>query len=722
MKTIVNILLLISLLCGVGAAQHPSSPTNHNPDFNAIADDFCIISSHQHPFYFDNETITKTRIRPNNVIANHSCSSFDPLSGIEVHNVWMTNLTTFNRTAEAYIFSPEDFRIYTHFSCYVFEEPPDASIVWIDPDGDAYHTTTFHDIEDGYQHWRSGINVKGHYPEDNRGEWQAYVYINGELIAIKRFWIGTPTPSGSNLPPVAEIGGNQTIHIGDTFAIDGHRSYDPDGNIMSYDWSRKRSYWSGWRNWSIIRDVWYTTGWSPVFEPFFYDFVLTVTDDGGAIDTARKQVTIEPTEWDLADADSDGIPNVLDRNPDEPDAHVSWDVGKYAVYDVIEDDLTVGSFKITIMPPVLINGYTFYVSNCAGYYDYIDYFTPDGWFYKEIAANHTYITAAADREGVLWNHTVTGPVSVTTPAGTFECYVVDKKEYRDGHIVYHSIEWEPIPWDRVRWEIKIVSYNVSTGAPIRTRILTDYSGRPVQGDLNNDAQITTTDAAIALELAAGSRPCDAAMLTVADVNNDGQVTSLDALMILQAAVGNIDLHSPQPAPEIEIAYDDGSAEGRWSRGSSDGSCSDDCGNRGYAIRMTTPDSEPFTITAIKLFSRRYGEDCNTRFEIWDRDRNTLYSDVVSHSEYSAAVDSWDSAKWGCKGVPNIVVCGDFYIAMYTDSTDPDDDVYPDTGVYVGYDTSFSSDRSHTVQEKTLGWGLSTPQETTNWMIRAVGTK
>ena len=157
-------------------------------------------------------------------------------------------------------------------------------------------------------------------------------------------------------------------------------------------------------------------------------------------------------------------------------------------------------------------------------------------------------------------------------------------------------------------------------------------------------------------------------------------------------------------------------------GAGDETCSDDGGNRGYAIRMTTPDSEPFTITAIKLFSRRYGEDCNTRFEIWGQDRNTLYSDIVPHSEYSAAVDSFDSATWGYKDVPDVVVSGDFYIAMYTDSSDPSDEIYPDTGVYVGYDTSFSSDRSYTTQGKTLTWDLSTPQETTNWMIRAVGMK
>ena len=48
---------------------------------------------------------------------------------------------------------------------------------------------------------------------------------------------------------------------------------------------------------------------------------------------------------------------------------------------------------------------------------------------------------------------------------------------------------------------------------------------------------TTTDAVIALEIAADNRPFDSCW----DVSGDGQVTSLDALMILQAVAGRIDL-------------------------------------------------------------------------------------------------------------------------------------------------------------------------------------
>jgi hypothetical protein len=46
---------------------------------------------------------------------------------------------------------------------------------------------------------------------------------------------------------------------------------------------------------------------------------------------------------------------------------------------------------------------------------------------------------------------------------------------------------------------------------------------------------------IALEIAAGSRPFDAATLAAADVSGDGSVTSLDTLMILQVAAGLIDI-------------------------------------------------------------------------------------------------------------------------------------------------------------------------------------
>ena len=60
-----------------------------------------------------------------------------------------------------------------------------------------------------------------------------------------------------------------------------------------------------------------------------------------------------------------------------------------------------------------------------------------------------------------------------------------------------------------------------------------WSETPWKGNLTNDDQIATTDAVIALQIAAGSRPPNSRY----DVSGDGSVTSLDALMILQAAGG-----------------------------------------------------------------------------------------------------------------------------------------------------------------------------------------
>jgi photosystem II stability/assembly factor-like uncharacterized protein len=73
-------------------------------------------------------------------------------------------------------------------------------------------------------------------------------------------------------------------------------------------------------------------------------------------------------------------------------------------------------------------------------------------------------------------------------------------------------------------------------APVLNVFLTGIS---IKGDLNSDGTLTLTDAMIALQIAVGSRPCDATMLAAADVNGDKRVTSLDALMILQMAAGAI---------------------------------------------------------------------------------------------------------------------------------------------------------------------------------------
>jgi hypothetical protein len=99
----------------------------------------------------------------------------------------------------------------------------------------------------------------------------------------------------------------------------------------------------------------------------------------------------------------------------------------------------------------------------------------------------------------------------------FEVYMVNITQYSDsGGVIFSN------------------TTKILTNAPIHLDTM--------RGDLNSDGELTLTDAAIALAIAAGgSASCDATTLAAADVSGDGCVTSLDALMILQAAAGAIEL-------------------------------------------------------------------------------------------------------------------------------------------------------------------------------------
>ncbi|PXF61207.1 MAG: hypothetical protein C4B59_05520 [Candidatus Methanogaster sp.] len=85
-------------------------------------------------------------------------------------------------------------------------------------------------------------------------------------------------------------------------------------------------------------------------------------------------------------------------------------------------------------------------------------------------------------------------------------------------------------------------YPIPGGSSVdRYPLMVPWSDTPQKGDLNSNGILTPADAAITLEIAVGSRPCNATMFAVADVSEDNRVTSLDALMIMQAAAGAISL-------------------------------------------------------------------------------------------------------------------------------------------------------------------------------------
>ncbi|NMG82603.1 MAG: PQQ-binding-like beta-propeller repeat protein [Methanosarcinales archaeon] len=157
------------------------------------------------------------------------------------------------------------------------------------------------------------------------------------------------------------------------------------------------------------------------------------------------------------------------------------------------------------------------------------------------------------------------------------------------------------------------------------------------------------------------------------------------------------------AADTEIVYDDGDAENFLSTGD------------GYVIKMSSPFYKPFTITTVKIFGYRYGDDSWINLDIWDQDKNTIYHYTAMQSDYFTFDKSWANIN-----VENVVVDGDFYVFFSTDSHNPND--LNTTGVEVGEDYSLpSEDRSYIADfSNSVGFynSLEPSIHGGNWMIRA----
>jgi predicted esterase len=91
-----------------------------------------------------------------------------------------------------------------------------------------------------------------------------------------------------NVAPVARAGNDTTVTIpGNTFSLDGSGSYDPDGTIVSYQWTKI----SGPSPFTMSNPTYIR----PTLQSLLagvYELELTVTDDKGAIAKDRVLVTI----------------------------------------------------------------------------------------------------------------------------------------------------------------------------------------------------------------------------------------------------------------------------------------------------------------------------------------------------------------------------------------------------------------------------------------------
>jgi PKD domain len=105
----------------------------------------------------------------------------------------------------------------------------------------------------------------------------------GGMVSFVRL---TETPAPPNLPPVADAGADQTVGFAQGVTISGAASTDPDGTIVSYAWTQL-SGTAVTLSGSGANRTFSAPGTAGVLT-----FELTVTDNGGATDTATVNVTV----------------------------------------------------------------------------------------------------------------------------------------------------------------------------------------------------------------------------------------------------------------------------------------------------------------------------------------------------------------------------------------------------------------------------------------------
>ncbi len=92
-----------------------------------------------------------------------------------------------------------------------------------------------------------------------------------------------PPPTTGNTPPTADAGPDQTVQVNTPATLDGSKSSDSDGDIVTYQWTRK-SDGSIWSDQAIFD---FTPSGTRT-----KTFVLTVTDDEGATDTDEMMLSV----------------------------------------------------------------------------------------------------------------------------------------------------------------------------------------------------------------------------------------------------------------------------------------------------------------------------------------------------------------------------------------------------------------------------------------------
>ncbi len=107
----------------------------------------------------------------------------------------------------------------------------------------------------------------------------------------------TIATAGTNQPPIANAGPNQSISIS-SVSLNGSSSTDPDGTITTYAWTTVPG---GPNTPTIVSPSTANTSVTGLI-PGTYTFNLTVTDDDGATASDQVQITVQPNQPPVANA------------------------------------------------------------------------------------------------------------------------------------------------------------------------------------------------------------------------------------------------------------------------------------------------------------------------------------------------------------------------------------------------------------------------------------
>jgi len=99
--------------------------------------------------------------------------------------------------------------------------------------------------------------------------------------------VPVPTPS-TNIPPVAQASADQNVRPHAVVFLNGWKSYDPDGRIVSYQWTQ-----TGGPTVKLYGAGWPWAGFRAPHDDGSLTFQLTVTDNKGATSTDSVTITVD---------------------------------------------------------------------------------------------------------------------------------------------------------------------------------------------------------------------------------------------------------------------------------------------------------------------------------------------------------------------------------------------------------------------------------------------